>query len=203
MLKRSFDLIVSTVGLLALSPLLIPAAILIRLDSPGPVFFTQMRIGRDFRPFRMYKLRTMFADKQRRGPSLTVDGDPRITRIGGWLRRTKLDEMPQLLNVWRGEMSLVGPRPEMPAYVELFRDQYQQVLRVRPGMTDPASLRFRDEATLLAGAADPELIYRQRILPEKLRLSADYAGRSTFWSDLRLIIRTVLGRRDTQTVERS
>ncbi|MGD9901862.1 MAG: sugar transferase [Vicinamibacterales bacterium] len=193
--KRLFDVVVSAAGLAVLAPLLVVIPVLIRLDSPGPALFRQTRIGRGFKPFQIIKFRTMTSKTGRDRRPLTVAGDAAITRVGHWLRQTKLDELPQLLNVLRGDMSLVGPRPEVPQYVEMFRDRFALVLRVRPGITDPASLRYRNESALLALAPDPELEYRQRILPEKLRLSTEYSEHSTFGSDLALIVETVFGTR--------
>src|SRR5207253_6817635 len=152
-------------------PLFVVVAILIRADSPGPVFFAQERIGKGFRPFWIYKFRTMVKDAAQRGGALTASGDPRITRVGQILRNTKIDELPQLINVLRGDMSLVGPRPEVRRYVELFRHDYEEILRVRPGITDLASLKYRDESALLAVAADPEQEYITRVLPDKITLA--------------------------------
>ena len=191
--KRAIDVVGAAVGLVVLAPLFAAVVVAIRIDSPGPVFFRQTRVGRAFRPFRIYKFRTMAAGAPGAGPAITIGDDARVTRVGRWLRRAKIDELPQLLNVLRGEMSLVGPRPEVPAYVEIFRDAYARVLRGRPGITDPASLKFRNESALLSAAADPELEYRSRILPEKLRLSAEYSERWTVRSDLVLIMKTVFG----------
>jgi lipopolysaccharide/colanic/teichoic acid biosynthesis glycosyltransferase len=186
--KRLFDVVFAAAGLLLIAPLLLVVPILIRLDSSGPVIFRQTRIGRAFRPFQIFKFRTMTAAP---GGRLTRAGDPRITRVGRWLRAAKIDELPQLFNVLRGDMSLVGPRPEVPEYVEIFRDLFAPVLRVRPGITDPASLRYRNESALLAAVSDPELEYRQRILPDKLRLSTEYAEHSTLRTDIALIFQTL------------
>ncbi|RTL22466.1 MAG: sugar transferase [Burkholderiales bacterium] len=188
--KRLFDIAASALGLVLLAPLLLLAAVWVRLDSPGPVLFRQTRIGRHGVPFTIHKFRTM---RVAPGAALTVGADPRITRSGQVLRQTKLDELPQLWDVLRGAMSLVGPRPELPCYVELYPDDLKrEVLAVRPGITDPASLAFSHEAELLAAAADPEREYREIILPAKLRLSADYAARATLATDLQLIGRTLL-----------
>ena len=189
--KRLFDLLAAAVGLVLLAPLLLGAALWVKLDSPGPVLFSQTRVGRFGVPFTIHKFRTMRVEP---GAAITVGADPRITRSGHLLRQTKLDELPQLWDVLRGAMSLVGPRPELPRYVELYpADLRAQVLAVRPGITDPASLAFSHEAELLAAAADPEREYREVILPAKLRLSADYAARASLATDLRLILAT-LGR---------
>jgi lipopolysaccharide/colanic/teichoic acid biosynthesis glycosyltransferase len=192
MTKRLFDLIVATLGLalLALPGLLV--ALAIRLDSPGPVFFRQERVGRGGRVFRIHKLRTMRADAERLGGPLTVGADPRVTRIGAFLRAHRLDELPQLIDVLRGDMSLVGPRPEVPRYVALYPPVLRElVLAVRPGITDPASLAFRGEARQLAAAADPEREYVEVILPNKLALAADYAAHATLWTDLGVVARSL------------
>ena len=192
MLKRLFDLLGAAVALLLLSPLLLVVAVVIKLDAPGPVFFRQERVGRFGRPFRIHKFRTMVVDAPQRGLALTVGADPRITRSGAWLRRTRLDELPQLMDVLAGHMSLVGPRPEVPRYVQHYPPALRErALAVRPGITDPSSLDFLDEGELLAAAADPEREYIDRILPRKLQAAADYAARATLWTDLRVIARTV------------
>jgi len=189
--KRSFDILASTVGLIALSPVLVVAALAVRLDSPGRVIFCQDRVGRGFRTFSIYKFRTMTADAPLRGGPITVGGDPRITRIGKILRRTKIDELPQLFNVLRGDMSIVGPRPEVSRYVELFHHDYEEILRIRPGITDPASLKYPDEASLLQKADDPEREYLTRILPDKLTLSREYVRRACPLQDVALILKTL------------
>ena len=192
MLKRLFDLLGAAVALLLLSPLLLVLAVLIKLDSPGPVFFRQERVGRFGQPFRIHKFRTMVVDAPQRGLALTVGADPRITRSGRWLRRTRLDELPQLIDVLGGHMSLVGPRPEVPRYVQHYPPALRErALAVRPGITDPSSLDFLDESDLLAAAADPEREYIDRILPRKLQAAADYAARATVWTDLLVIGRTL------------
>ena len=192
MLKRLFDLLGAAVALMLLSPLLLLLALVIKLDSPGPVFFRQERVGRHGVPFRIHKFRTMVADAPTRGLALTVGADPRITRCGAWLRRTRLDELPQLIDVLRGAMSLVGPRPEVPRYVQHYPPGLRErALAVRPGITDPSSLEFIDEAGLLARAADPEREYIEHILPRKLQCAADYADHASLWTDLRVIWRTL------------
>lgn len=190
--KRLFDLLGAAVALLLLSPLLLLVAVAIKLDAPGPVFFRQERVGRFGRTFRIHKFRTMVADAPQRGLALTVGADPRITRTGTWLRRTRLDELPQLIDVLQGHMSLVGPRPEVPRYVQHYPPALRdRALAVRPGITDPASLEHLDEAELLADAADPEAAYVERILPHKLARQADYAARATLASDLAVLLRTL------------
>lgn len=191
-MKRVFDIGVACCGLVVCAPLFLLVALLIKLDSPGPVFFRQERMGRGLRPFFIYKFRTMVADAPRRGGPITVGADPRITRVGRVLRATKLDELPQLVNVVKGEMSLVGPRPEVRRYVELFRQDYEEILSVRPGITDLASLRYRHEAELLASATDPEEEYVTRVLPEKIRLAKECMRRSSLLFDVTLIWKTLM-----------
>jgi lipopolysaccharide/colanic/teichoic acid biosynthesis glycosyltransferase len=189
LIKRLFDLVISALGLLMLAPLLLLIAFWIKLDSPGPAFFRQTRVGRFGVPFTIHKFRTMRIES---GAVITVGEDPRITRCGRLLRASKLDELPQLWDVLRGAMSFVGPRPELPRYVELYPAELRaRVLAVRPGITDPASLAFSREAELLAAAADPEREYREVILPAKLQLSADYAAHASLATDLQLILRTL------------
>ena len=191
MIKRAFDVLASAAGLVLLSPIFLLAAVAVRLDSSGPVFFRQARVGRSFKSFSILKFRTMRNGVAPAGGDISVESDPRVTRVGRFLRRVKIDELPQLLNVLRGEMSLVGPRPELPRYVERFRSEYAEVLSVRPGMTDFASLKYRDEAGALAGSATPEDEYLNTILPDKIRLAKDYVRRSSLALDLRLIGRTL------------
>jgi len=190
-MKRGFDIIVSFLGLVVLSPLLLLLAVVIKLDSPGPIFFRQERIGRGFRPFFIFKFHTMVQDPFGRGRLITVGDDPRITRAGRFLRKTKIDELPQLINVLRGEMSFVGPRPELPQYVELFRKDYEEILRIRPGITDLASLKYHDEAAVLKQLENPEAEYCDRILPDKISLSKEYVKKSSFVFDLAIILKTV------------
>jgi len=194
-IKRLFDLAAAALGLLLLAPLLLLLALLIKLDSPGPVFFRQVRVGRRGRPFRIFKFRTMAATQMPGGAQLTVAGDSRITRTGNWLRRYKLDELPQLIDVLRGTMSLVGPRPEVPRYVERYPAAWRdRVLSVRPGITDLASVHYRDENALLARAADPEREYIEVILPSKLRYALHYVDNLTMADDLKVLgltLRTV------------
>ena len=190
MIKRLFDVVAAVVGLLVLSPLFALVALAIKLTSRGPVFFRQERVGRDFQTFRIYKFRTMVVDAPRLGGQITAGRDPRITSIGHLLRKTKLDELPQLLNVLSGEMSLVGPRPEVPKYVEMFRPQFAEVLSVRPGITDLASVKYRDENEILGRADDPEAAYVNQVLPDKLALATEYVRRASFWFDVRLIFAT-------------
>jgi lipopolysaccharide/colanic/teichoic acid biosynthesis glycosyltransferase len=190
--KRLFDWGLSSLGLLLLGPVLLLIALAVKLDSPGPVFFRQERVGRFGKPFNIHKFRTMRHDPQGQGLQITVGIDTRITRAGKVLRRTKLDELPQLLDVWLGDMSLVGPRPEVPRYVAHYPvDLRDKILSVRPGITDIASIEYRDESSVLARAADPEQSYIHEILPHKLALAARYVDQASLWSDMRLIVRTI------------
>jgi len=182
----------SAAGLLVLSPLLLLVAVLVKASSNGPVIFAQERMGRGFRPFRIYKFRSMVQDAPNKGGEITFGGDPRITRVGWLLRKTKIDEFPQLFNVLRGDMSVVGPRPEVARYVEAFREDYEKLLRVRPGITGLASVKYVDEATVLSAAADPDAEYRRVVLPEKIRLDAYYVDHSSLWMDLKIICQTFL-----------
>ncbi len=189
MLKRAIDIAASAAGLLLLSPLLAMIAAAILLESGRPVCFVQERVGRGFRRFRVFKFRTMRDGMP--GAPITAAGDPRITRLGRLLRRTKLDELPQLWNVLRGDMSLVGPRPELPEYVERFRDRYRTVLTARPGVTDLASVRFRNEEELLAQARDPLREYANNILPAKLDLAEEYVRQQSLKLDLTILLKTL------------
>ncbi|MBL8363181.1 MAG: sugar transferase [Rubrivivax sp.] len=189
--QRLFDVIVALPALLLLSPLLLAVAAWIRIDSPGPVFFRQERVGQGGRLFRIHKFRTMVDDAARPGLPLTVGDDARITRAGVWLRQRRLDELPQFIDVLRGDMSVVGPRPEVPRYVAHYPPALRDtVLALRPGITDPSSLAYIDEASLLAAAADPEREYVDVILPRKLRIAADYAARATVWTDVKVLAAT-------------
>jgi FlaA1/EpsC-like NDP-sugar epimerase/lipopolysaccharide/colanic/teichoic acid biosynthesis glycosyltransferase len=192
MMKRTFDLFAALVGILVLWPLCVVAAVLIKLDSRGPVFFKQLRVGQGLRPFFIRKFRTMAEDAASNGKLLTIGQDKRITRVGRFLRKYKLDELPQLLNILQGDMSVVGPRPEVPRYVELFRSEYSKILAVRPGLTDLASLKYVDEAAILARSLNPEKEYKNTILPEKIRLAEFYISRSSFLFDLAIIVQTLL-----------
>ena len=195
MVKRLFDVLASGLGLLLLAPCLLAVAIAIKLDSPGPVFFRQVRVGRHGVEFRIHKFRTMVhrdTTVEAATAQITVGADPRITRVGALLRRTKLDELAQLIDVFVGRMSLVGPRPEVPRYVALYPPVLRdKVLSVRPGITDPASLAFRDESARLACTVDPEREYVEVVMPAKLLLSARYVDEASFTGDLRLIAVTL------------
>lgn len=191
MAKRLFDIVLATVGLMLFAPVLVGAGLVVRLTSPGPILFRQERIGRGFRPFTIYKFRTMVVDAPRLGAPLTCGDDPRITPVGRLLRKTKIDELPQLVNVLKGDMSFVGPRPEVRRYVEMFRADYEEILAVRPGITDLASIAYRDEADVLGRAADPHAEYVERILPHKIRLAKEYPSRSSVCFDIGLILQTL------------
>ncbi len=190
--KRAFDLIVSTVALLLLVLPLVLLGLLVRLTSPGPALFLQPRVGRGGRLFRIWKLRTMVDGAERIGPQVTAGGDARVTPLGRFLRRTKLDELPQLVNVWLGDMSFVGPRPEVPRYLDVYGEAHRMVLAVRPGITDPASILYRDEERVLAQFSDRERAYVEELLPRKLALAGEYVRAQSFTGDLTLIARTVL-----------
>ncbi len=192
MIKRIFDVCMAALGLALTAPLLAIIAVLIKLDSPGPVIFRQVRVGQGFRSFAIQKFRTMAVDAPVTSLPLTVGQDPRITRIGRILRKFKLDELPQLLNILVGDMSLVGPRPEVPRYVERLRSEFSEVLTVRPGITDLASLRYIDEAALLAYSSNPEEEYQLKVLPEKLRLAKLYIRHMSLRFDLAIVIQTIL-----------
>ena len=192
MAKRLFDLFFSGLGLIFLSPFFIIIAILIKFDSPGPIFFSQERVGRNFCPFRIFKFRTMTPKAAAHGPSITKSGDKRVTGIGKYLRRYKIDELPQLINVLIGDMSLVGPRPELREYVELFKKDYEKLLTVRPGITDPAAIIFSDEANVLSASTDWRKDYLEKILPEKIRLSLSCLENPSLLVDIKLIFQTLL-----------
>jgi lipopolysaccharide/colanic/teichoic acid biosynthesis glycosyltransferase len=189
--KRAFDIVGAILGLVLFSPLFVIVGLLIKLDSHGPVFFRQERMGKGFRPFLIYKFRTMVQNSPKIAAPLTIGDDPRITRIGRFLRKTKIDELPQLINVLKGEMTFVGPRPEVRQYVELFRPDYEEILKMRPGVTDIASLKYEDEATVMGRFKNPEEAYINRILPDKIRLAKEYIRRSSLFFDLSLILKTV------------
>lgn len=192
MIKRAFDLVASCLGLILLAPVMVVIGILVKRDSEGPALFKQERVGRRGEPFILLKFRSMAAAPVPRGPLVTTATDTRITRIGSKLRATKLDELPQLINVARGEMSIVGPRPEVAKYVQMWSDEDRRIiLSVRPGITDPATLHLRREEELLAEQADPEAFYQQQLLPQKTRLYRDYVESRSFKADVVLILRTV------------
>ena len=192
MKKRAFDLLASSAGLLLLMPVLIMLGVLIKLDSAGPVFFRQERVGMGGRTFRIHKFRTMVTDAEQRGLQVTVGTDARVTRAGRWLRKYKLDELPQLLDVWLGHMSFVGPRPEVPRYVVCYPAPVRDlVLSVRPGITDKASIEFKDENIILGRAADPVRAYVEEDLPIKLGYYHEYVNSRSFFGDIALILKTL------------
>lgn len=191
-MKRLLDIIASIVGIIVLAPVFALIAVGIKLDSVGPVFFRQKRMGRSDRNFQIFKFRTMVSGAEKTGSAITGAGDSRVTRLGKFLRDYKIDELPQLLNVLVGEMSLVGPRPELPKYKEYYTGCYADILKVRPGITDPASLQFRNESDLMDSDADPEILYLDKILPEKLRINLRYLANASFWTDLVVIWLTIV-----------
>ncbi len=191
-MRRVLDITCAVIGLVVLSPLFALIAVAIKIEDGGPIFYSQPRVGKDFRRFRLYKFRSMVAGADRLGSPLTGPQDPRITRVGRFLRRYKLDELPQLVNLLMGDMRLVGARPELERYVDVFRSEYTLLLRDRPGITDPASLVYRQEHQVL-GTEGLEEQYLTEILPHKLELSLEYARRRTLLADLGIVCRTVFG----------
>ncbi|MDR2298054.1 MAG: sugar transferase [Comamonas sp.] len=192
MLKRLFDLLASGLGLLLLAPLLLLIALAVKLDSPGPVFFRQERVGRYGRPFLIHKFRTMVSNAERQGPQITVGADARVTHVGEWLRRYKLDELAQLIDVFMGDMSLVGPRPEVPRYVACYPDDVRDiVLSVKPGITDWASIEYKDENEILGNARDPQQAYVDEVLPVKLEYYVNYVRERSLWGDIVIIFATL------------
>lgn len=191
MLKRIFDILASVIGLLILSPILLLIVVIIKTTDRGPVFYRQWRVGKDNKEFRLYKFRSMYVDADKRG-LLTVGGrDPRVTPVGYYLRKYKLDELPQLINVFIGDMSLVGPRPEVRRYVDYYTPEQMRVLSVKPGITDNASIEFMDENTLLAQASDPEAFYIQELIPKKTSIYLEYVDQQSFLLDLKIIFKTI------------
>lgn len=205
LLRRALDVVASTAGLIVLLPFTLLTALAVAVDSPGPVLFRQRRVGLNGREFEILKFRTMRVDAEAVGGQLTVGTDPRVTRVGRFLRASKFDEIPQLFNVLRGDMSLVGPRPEVPRYVALYSPEQRQVLSVRPGITDPASIAYRSESQLMANAADPERLYIEELMPRKLDLNLEYLKRRTVGSDIGVVLQTivaVLARRGSESRDR-
>lgn len=190
--KRAMDIVLSACALAVLWPLLLLIALAILIDDPGPVFYRQVRVGRNGKTFRIFKFRSMVMDADKKGLAITVGRDSRITRVGAVLRKTKLDELAQLLNVLLGQMSFVGPRPEVPKYVELYTPYQRQVLLVRPGITDYASIAYRNENDLLAGAPNPEAMYIEQIMPDKIELNMKYLREISPLADIRLILKTIV-----------
>ncbi|MBQ8361133.1 MAG: sugar transferase [Bacteroidaceae bacterium] len=190
-MKRTFDVVASAIGLICLSPLFLVMAVWIKCDSRGPVFYRQSRVGRGGKDFLLYKFRSMYLDADKQG-LITVGGrDPRVTPSGYYIRKYKLDEFPQLINVLKGDMSLVGPRPEVRKYVAMYTDEQKHVLDVRPGITDMASIRYRNENEILAGVDNPEEYYIQVIMPDKLRMNLEYVKNQSLTHDIRLIGQTI------------
>lgn len=192
MMKRLFDIVFSLVGLVICGPALLILAILIKKADGGPVFYRGVRVGRGGKDFRMFKFRTMVVNADKIGGPSSADDDPRITAVGKFMRKLKLDELPQLINVLRGEMSFVGPRPEVPFYVNMFTPEEKKILDVRPGITDWASLWNCDEGAILAGSADPEKTYMEQIRPEKIRLQLKYVANRSFFGDIGIIFLTLI-----------
>ena len=190
-IKRIFDLFLSSIGLIILSPLFFFISILVKLDSKGPIFFKQVRIGYKWKKFYVCKFRTMIENAEKVGERLTSNNDIRITKIGRLLRKYKIDEFPQLINVFKGEMSFVGPRPELPEYVEVFRNDYDYILKVKPGITDFASIKFRDESKLINNSKNAENIYINEILPKKIKMYKKYVKNNSLKLDIYLIILTI------------
>src|SRR3990170_1646150 len=191
MLKRLFDIVFSLLGLMLTTPILLILAILIKREDGGPVFYRGVRVGLHGNPFRIFKFRTMVVNAEKIGGSSTADDDPRITKIGKFIRKYKLDELPQLINVLKGEMSFVGPRPQVQWAVELYNEEEKILLSVRPGITDYASLKFKNEAEILKGSSNPDKDYLEKIAPEKTRLGLEYVRNSSLWLDVKLIFITL------------
>lgn len=189
--KRIFDLMATILGGVLLLPIIMVIAIWIKLSSKGPLFYVQKRVGRNFEEFNLYKFRSMIVDADTRGPSVTSGDDPRITKVGKIIRKTKIDELPQLLNVLKGDMSLVGPRPEVMKFVEEKKDEYKKVLSVRPGITDNAAIAFRDEETLMEQYKDKEQAYIDIVLPQKIELYYEYINAISLINDMKLILKTL------------
>ncbi|EEH96869.1 sugar transferase [Clostridium tertium] len=191
-IKRIFDFLASLLGIIILSPILLIVAIAIKIDSKGDILFLQKRIGKNGIPFYIYKFRTMVSDAEKLGKQITVGKDNRITKVGAFLRKYKIDELPQLFNVLKGDMSLVGPRPEVPKYVELYTELERRVLKVRPGITDLASLRYKDENDILGKVDNPEEYYINVIMKDKLKLNLEYIEKSNLIFDISLIFKTII-----------
>lgn len=191
MTKRLFDLAFSLLALSILSPLLFTIAVLIKREGNGPILYKGLRAGRYMKSFYMYKFRTMVVNADKIGGPTTSDDDPRVTSVGKFLRRYKLDELPQLMNVLKGEMSIVGPRPEVLQEVEEFKKEYEKILTVQPGITDYASLKFSNEGAIVKGEADPHQAYKEKIQPEKIKLQLYYARNHSFFKDMKIIIQTI------------
>lgn len=190
-MKRLFDFFVSLIAVIILFPLFLLIAIAISVDSPGGVFYIQQRIGKDFKPFGIFKFRTMYPDSDKKLLLTVGNRDNRITRVGYFLRKYKLDEFPQLINVLKGDMSLVGPRPEVKKYVDLYNEEQRKVLSVKPGITDLASIEYSNENEILSGHSDPEKAYIEEIMPAKLKLNLEYIAKQNFAFDISLLLKTI------------
>jgi lipopolysaccharide/colanic/teichoic acid biosynthesis glycosyltransferase len=199
MLKRSYDIILSLIAVILLGPLLLWIAFLIKKEDGGPTYYRGVRVGHHEKLFRIFKFRTMVLNAEKLGGPSTADDDPRITKTGKFLRKYKLDELPQLLNILKGEMSFVGPRPEVPMEVETYNEEEKRILTVKPGITDYASLTFHNEGAILKGSLDPHQTYREKIRPEKLRLALKYVHEQSFWVDLKIIFETITALIKTRT----
>jgi len=189
--KRIFDIIATVIGGVLLLPVIISIALWIKLSSRGPIFFVQKRVGKDFKEFDLYKFRSMVINADKLGPSVTSGDDPRITKVGKIIRRTKIDELPQLFNVLKGDMSLVGPRPEVMKFVEQKKEAYKKVLSVKPGITDNAAIEFRDEESIMEQYENKEKAYIEIVLPKKIELYYQYIDNISFWNDMKLILQTL------------
>jgi lipopolysaccharide/colanic/teichoic acid biosynthesis glycosyltransferase len=189
--KRAFDIVATLCGGVLLLPIVIPIALWIKFGSKGPLFYIQKRVGKDFKEFDLYKFRSMVVDADKKGPSVTSGDDPRITKVGKIIRKTKIDELPQLINVLKGDMSLVGPRPEVMKFVEQKKQEYKKVLSVKPGITDNAAIEFRDEESIMEQYEDKEKAYIDIILPQKIKLYYKYIDNIGFLEDIKLILKTL------------
>lgn len=191
-LKRIFDLLVSFFAIILLSPFFIIVSLLIKMDSKGPVIFKQVRVGKNEKPFEIYKFRTMVVDAEKLGKQITVGNDNRITKIGGFLRKFKLDELPQLFNVFKGDMSFVGPRPEVPKYTNLYTEEQKKVFKVRPGITDYASIKYRNENEILGKSKNPEKTYIEEVMQDKLKINLMYMKKRSIMEDFKIICETCI-----------
>lgn len=192
-MKRLFDITASFFGILILSPLFIFISLWVGLSSKGGVFYKQIRVGRNNKDFKLYKFRSMRVNSDKQGLLTVGSKDSRITKAGYFIRKYKIDELPQLINVLKGDMSFVGPRPEVRRYVDLYSEEQMKVLSVRPGITDPASIKYRNENDILSSASNPEEYYIQHIMPDKLKINIDYINTRTFFKDIKIIFQTIFG----------
>lgn len=189
--KRAFDVVMSSIGLIVLSPFFLIISLLIKMDSKGPVLFKQERVGRYEKNFKILKFRTMVTDAEKKGAQITVGRDSRITKVGHLLRKSKLDELPQLINVFKGDMSLVGPRPEVPKYTQYYDKAQKRIFEIRPGITDYASIKYRDENEILALSSEPEKTYIEEIMVDKLKLNLEYLDKKSIITDIKIIFNTL------------